>query len=255
MKQGHNYNVFNYATNEGRVSSPSSGNISTLSATYSGEYYVGAGARVPDFLTLTEAITKINQFGIAGTTVIKLQSNYSSQNETFPITLSSELNLSPDKSLIIRPSKESSNIEIVGNNNVAIFDFNNCDYTIIDGRSSDDDEAIKLTIRDENKSAPVIRFINSSSYTTIRYCNILGANKSNIHGVKLFSTSPQNPRGNSYNSIEYCSIGNSTDYPVCGITSTGANSAFNLYNNIRYCNIYNFVPNASIGEARGILFI
>ncbi len=252
LKENRTYYFTILATNEGRASTPLFGSISTLPLSYEGEYFVGQGIRNPDFQTLTEAISKLSQFGLSGQVVLRVQNNYSSQNETFPIAFTKDLDLSPQKNIIIRPAVEAGNIEISGNINGSIIDFNGCDYLIIDGRASDNDNAIKLTIRNNNQASPVIRFIGSSSFNTIRYCNILGSNKLNINGVILFSNSPQNSRGNSYNLIEFCSIGNSDDFPACGITSTGANSAFNLYNQIRNCNIFNFRPNSTVTIARGI---
>ncbi len=224
------------ALTEGRMSAPLEGSNSTLQAAYSGRFYVGNGLRTPHFSSITEAISKINQFGINGPIEILIQEGYSSNSESFPIVFTKISGLNSTNFITIKPAPEVNNLVISANFATSVIDFNGAEFIVIDGRSSDTSLTRKLTVINENSSGSTIRFFNSACHNILRFCRILGANNSNDQGVIFFGSSPANSRGNSYNIVEHCQIGNSINTPRHGIVSQGANS-FNLYNEIRNCEI------------------
>ena len=150
-----------------------------------GVYTVGSGG---DFNTLTAAVQAYNTNCISGPiTFLLTDANYST-NETFPITINSNIYASNVNTLTIKPAIGASPI-ITGNNGTAILRFNGADYVTIDG--SNTVGGITRDLHIENSSTAsgntVIRF-NSNGATDgvtnngIRSCVLSGSSSAGTYG-------------------------------------------------------------------------
>ena len=111
------------------------GTVSVLlsdSPPLNGIYTVGAGG---DYATLTAAVNAYNTMCIAGPITFLLTDATYDINETFPITINSNIYASAVKTLTIKPAAGNTPL-ISGNNDQAILTLNGADHIIIDGSNT-----------------------------------------------------------------------------------------------------------------------
>ena len=152
-----------------------------------GVYTVGAGG---DFSTLTAAVNAYNTQCIAGAiTFLLIDADYS-LNETFPVTINSNIYASAVKTLTIKPDLNIMPV-ISDNNDVAILKFNGADHIIIDGSNTAGGSSRDLSFinASTNASTSTVIFINSvnasngATNITIKNCLISGDSPVNTYAA------------------------------------------------------------------------
>lgn len=245
------------------ITTPLSGTQATICNGPGGTIPVGPGQT---YTTITTALAALAN-GAGSSVVLELQSNYTSVNETFPITIPSNACFNAGRTLTIRPAAGANGLTIIDTSHVAAFYFNSASYVTIDGRPGGTGSSIPVTaagsynsvnlnIVDTTTTGVAIKFDNGSFNNIIQYCDLQGKNTAAANipstpaGVVYFGNGGAN--GNDNNSISFCNIhstGTGTAKPSIGIYSLGhANqtgvatyaSAFNDNNTIANCNIYDY---------------
>ena len=229
-----------YALREGNLGTPLAGSASTASGTISGTKKIGPNPG-DDYPTITATITAIRSAGLAGATILELQTGYSG-TETLPIALSN-LYGSAANTLTIRPATGVTALTISGSNATAIFDFNGSQYITIDGRPGGTGNARELTISNTSTSGVTVRLINDASNNTMRNCTFQGATTSVTNGVVFFSTGITT--GNDNNTLMNCVIRDRSDaagVPYFLMYSAGSSAAVtNTGNTISGNELFNFI--------------
>jgi hypothetical protein len=228
-----------YAAGEAGFSSPLAGRNTTLAASICGT------KKVPgDYSTITAALADFATNGLSCSSVIELQSSYSSSSETFPITINNVPGISATKTLTIRPASGASGLSISASSTGPIIDFNGSQYVTIEGRAGGIGTTRQLTIENTNTSGNAVRFINGAGNNTLTYCTVKSVNTSTASttaGTILFGSTTTT--GNSYNTVSNNDIRDGASMPYYGIYSTGSTSTFSQYNvgnTVSGNNIYNF---------------
>jgi hypothetical protein len=270
------YDYYVYAYNNAcisaiKYSTALTGSKSTAGCTGpSGLITVGPTATYP---TLTAALASLNG-GISGAVTVELQSNYTSTNETFPITIGSNACFSPVNTVLIRPAANANGLVITSSVPGPTIDLTGGTYVTIDGRPGGVGSAIAVTASGNlnstnlniiNTSAlgAAIRFDNGAFRNTVKYCDLQGMNAISAAttalsgGVVYFGNNGAN--GNDNNTVDHCNIhasGTGASMPSMGVyalgaNNTGINSNFNDNDTISNCNIYDyFLAN---GNSAGVL--
>lgn len=242
------YYFFVYAAGEAGFSSPLAGRYATTTPTICGT------KKVPgDYSTLTAALADLTTNGINCSSVIELQSSYSSSSETFPIVIGNIPGSSATRTLTIRPATGATGLSISGSSaSNPIIDFNATQNIIIDGRPGGSGTTKQLTIENTSTSGTAIRFINGANNNTLTYCTVKSVNTSTsttAAGTILFSTTTT--MGNSNNTISNNDIRDGSSMPYYGIYSSGSTTSIAVYNTantIANNNIYNFfAPGTTAG--------
>lgn len=215
-----------------------------MKAGSSGIYSIGAGG---NYTSLSDALNDLN-YGVCGPVMFELQSNYSTVDETFPLTIPA--GLTATDSLVIRPQAGATGLSIAGYNTTAIFDLNGADYVTIDGRPGGAGSN-QLAITNTSAS-PVIRLINDATGNRIRYITATAANTTVASGVIFFSNTT-GTAGNSTNLIDHCNINGNSNSVNCIYSAGNAAPADNKNNTVTNCNIYDFFTNVASGAASGVL--
>ncbi|PKP29805.1 MAG: hypothetical protein CVT99_15765 [Bacteroidetes bacterium HGW-Bacteroidetes-16] len=161
----------------------------TILGPMNGTYLVGIANSFPNFATLTEAVTNINNRGVMGPVTFLLTNSglvpYSaSYGETIPIVVNEIPLASATNTITIKPAVGISSI-ITGNSSTAIFEINGTDYFSIDG-SNNGSSSRDLTIENTstgNWSAALQVLSGASSlgakYFTVKNCKIIGGSPGN----------------------------------------------------------------------------
>ncbi|AEV99117.1 hypothetical protein A4D02_11175 [Niastella koreensis] len=270
------YDYYVYAYNNAcisaiKYSTAISGSKSTAGCTGpSGLITVG---QTGTFQTLTAALASLSG-GISGPVIVELQSDYTSANETFPITIGSNACFSPINTVLIRPAANASGLVITSSIPGPTIDLTGGTYVTIDGRPGGVGTAIAVTTAGSlsttnlniiNTSAlgSAIRFDNGAFRDVVKYCDLQGMNAvsaattSASGGVVFFGSNGAN--GNDNNSIDHCNIhssGVSPSIPSIGVyalgaNNTGVNSNFNDNDTVSNCNIYDFF--LANGNSTGVM--
>lgn len=173
------------------------------------------------YATITDAIADATLKGVGGpVNFILVDATYPS--ETFPIVIGEIAGVSSTNTITLRPNVGVTST-VSGTINMPIFDFVGASYFIIDGRSGGVGEDIALTV--ENLStvsgSHTIRLGGGSTFNTIRYTEIINSSQGTAGPRAIdIPTSPVNPLGNSFNTIEYNYIsGGRTGIGFAGTTA------------------------------------
>jgi hypothetical protein len=235
------------------TTAPLTGTLSTNScgSSISGTIPVGAGlpnTPTGGYSSLTAALSDISIGGLAGNTILELQSSYdgTSATETFPITFPLNPCIIQTHSLTIRPAAGISTPLAINSNAAITLNMNGAAYITIDGRPGGTGTTSMLSIINTNSAGAAIQFINDAHHNTVTYCDIQGQNASStsaaLSGVIYFATATVN--GNDFNTISYCDIhATAGGFPAIGISAYGSTTnaaAWNDLNTITHCNIYDF---------------
>ncbi len=247
--------------------SRSSNYVSLTSATLGGTFmgYKTIGNVGADYNSITAALNDAELQGIGGQTILSLQDDYSSTNETFPITFNYISGLNANSTIVIKPTVPG--LIISSDNPTATIDFNGANHFVIDGRLDWDTDTPSLIIENTSTSGggSAIRFINDATYDTVKFCHIKSVFSANNTGVINFSTASgyHNNSGNDHITIH----SNQIDCGAGSNSSPGTNTAayhgiyaegssnVNLLNSevtIANNNIYNFYSPSSLSTGINI---
>lgn len=244
-------------------------NYISLTSTTLGGTFMGwktIGNVDADYTSITAALQDAQLQGIGGQAILSLQADYSSTNETFPISFNYINGLNINSSIFIQPAVPG--ISITSNNPTATIDFNGGNYFVIDGRVNGTGNTPSLVIENTSTTGggSAIRFINDASQDTVKFCNLKSVYSANNTGVIVFSTANgnNNNRGNDHIVIHSNNIDGGAENisspsintaAYHGIYATG-NASINLYNSentIANNNIFNFYSPNSLSTGINIL--
>ena len=155
----------------------------TILSAMSGTYYVGQGYSFPNFATITDAFSNLNNRGISGAVNFVLTNSssvpYNTANgETFPLTLTAVTGASATNTITLKPNTGVTPL-ISGSSSSSIIKLNGTDYLTLDGSNSGGTDK-SLTIENTNTSSNTGTIWLSSglsagtgaTYNTLRNCNI-----------------------------------------------------------------------------------
>src|ERR1035437_1692210 len=209
------------------------------------------GTNGAEFATLKAAFDYINIGNFSGNITLHIIDN-TVEGATAVLYKSGHGGLSNYTSVTIYPTSPS--LTIRGNIDGPLIDLNGADNITIDGRVNQSG-AKDLTIANTSSgnSASTVRFIESATNNTIKYCKIMGSEGSSSSGIIFFSTDGTASGGNSSNTVNNNDI---TSYITSGrplnvIYSNGSSSPdANSGNNITNNNIFDFLKNGT--DSRGV---
>ncbi|MCB2209079.1 MAG: hypothetical protein KQH67_12375 [Bacteroidetes bacterium] len=201
------------------------------------------GTSLAYYPTLKNAFDKINDGTHQGVITIKI--NNSTTEPVSAVLNNSGSGSASYSSINMYPTK--TGLSISGNLGSPLIDLNGADNVTIDGRVNATGSTADLKIINSSTSTnSTIRLVNKAQNNTIKYCTIEGSETMTNGGVVFLSTTSSSG-GNSYNTIEYNNITNSTDAnrPVNAICSQGTTGKENSDNIISNNNIYDFLNRSS----------
>ncbi|MEI6682306.1 MAG: hypothetical protein WCO44_06745 [Bacteroidota bacterium] len=207
----------------------------------------GAGA---SYATLKLAFDAINAGTITG--AITLQVTGSTTETASAVLNASGSGSASYTSVNIYPTLTGKTIG--GNIAGPLIDLNGADYVVVDGRVNAAGAAKDMTITNTNTglASSTVRFINSATNNTLKYCTIRGSEMSSSAGIIFFSTAATGP-GNDANLVDQNNItADPAGRPVNAVYSEGTASRENSGNTISNNNIYNFLNNST--ASNGISF-
>ncbi|MBA3901324.1 MAG: hypothetical protein H0X62_14145, partial [Bacteroidetes bacterium] len=264
------YDVYVYSYNNSNCFGGPVYNVSTLTGTQSTlscptlAATVTIGQLGANYTNLRNVLDLMSACGMSQSTVLELQPDYTSINESYPISISGITGLGITNTLTIRPAASVvSMLSIAGSDNTAIFDINDAGYVTIDGRPGGVGTSKMLAIENTSTSigGAAIRFKNEASNNTIRNVVLKASFPSATSGVVVFEGT-NGANGNDNNLITLCDIdGNAgiaaspTDAASNGVYSIGSTStaaANNSNNTISDCNIFNYFHPGMISNAISI---
>ena len=152
-------------------------------------------------------------------------------------------------SLTIYPT--GSGFTITGSFNGGLINLNGTSNVIFDGRVNASGSLPDLSIINTNTgtSASTIRFYNSATTNTVKYCNLKGSGTGSQSGVVFFTTSSAG-NGNDNNNIEYNNITNSqNNRPVNALFSTGTSGRTNDGEVVQNNNFFDFLNPGTTSSA------
>lgn len=181
-----------YAVNEGRLSDFLSGSQSTNAPLpLSG---IKTISPTGNFTSLSVAVSEAMSQGLSGPTIFEFQSDYNSENETYPITINAIPGASFTNTLTIRPASGVSDISITGSHNSALIILNGADYIVFDGRpgGSGSDREINISNTATTHNSGVFMLVNygegqGATNNIIRNCNIsTGTSSLGTFGIYIY---------------------------------------------------------------------
>ena len=200
----------------------------------------GNGSPISTHASITEAYGAIVTPMTQGY-IIELTGGYTGSNETFPISLTQKEGIDSSKRITIRPAAGVTLVTISSlQASLPVIQFDGGDYITIDGRAGGTGSSINLFIENTTLSGAnttTINFINGATYNELRYLHAKNSLQNSAGPrVILFSTSANNPEGNSYNKVTNCKIEGSRT----GIASSGTVTVFNRFLVIEENEIFNW---------------
>jgi len=211
---------------------------STLGQALSGTYAIPGTVNGNSVNNLTQLANLLNSATVNGTAVFEFSSSYAG-GETFPIIFNQ---FSGAGNVIIRPAGSvSSALSTSGSpGSNALIDLSGVKKISFDGRPGGTGNTAKWQFQNtaSGGSYPVFRFINGAAHDTLEYLTIQASGTNTTANV-LFGTSTV-AGGNSYNTVQYCTIGPYSSYPYNVILASGTGANPNSNNTISNNNIYNY---------------
>lgn len=172
---------------------------------------------------------------------IEILPAYTNALEVFPISLTSRIDAGPLKTVTIRPKAGNTGESIVGNaSGVAIINFDDADYVILDGRPGGVGTNYDLVVENlatSGSNSFTINFINGAVNNTVMCIHSINHTQSTAGPRNImFNTSATNITGNSNNTIASCKItGGRT-----GVASSGTTANPNVDNKVMDCEVVDF---------------
>lgn len=172
----------------------------TIVGPMSGNYYVGQGYSFPNFATISDAFTHLNNRGISGAVTFILTNSsstpYNAANgETFPLSLGVISGASSTNTITMKPNTGVSPV-ITGASANAVIWLNGTDYFTLDGSNSGGTDK-SLTVENITTSASTASVWlsgasagNGATNNTIKNCNLkTGINSTNAtYGIYIGGT-------------------------------------------------------------------
>ena len=200
---------------------------------------VGSGGTYP---TLAEAFMAINDGNIQGDIILQIVSSIS-EGSTAVLYPDNYLGTSDYSSVTVYPT--GSGYTISGDIDGPLIDLNGATNVIINGAVHQSGNAdLIISNMNTGNSASTIRFTESASNNTVKYCILKGSGLSSSGGIVFFSTTTPSVTvsGNDGNRIEYNNItAEGSNRPVNAIYSLGESGFDNSENIISNNNIFNFL--------------
>lgn len=199
-----------------------------------GTYLVGAAQIAPNFTTLTAAIAKLNDVGVAAPVDFRLtDAFYDEATETYPVVINTVLNGSSTNTVTIRPAA-SANPTLTGATISAFIKLNGADNVIIDG-SNNGTTSRNLTFNNSNTSTTnsggiwiaSATSLDGANNNTVKNCNIIGNDSTTtlagifIGGTSSIGSSTNALMSNSRNRF----VNNSISKFQYGIWAIGASTS------------------------------
>jgi len=216
------------------TSAPTIPNSFTIIPEVCGTLTVGAAGTYP---TITAAVAAVNGGMITCPVVISLlDAAYAA--ETLPIIINANIGSSAVNTVTIKPTQ--ANTVISGSSATHIFNFNNCQYVVIDGSITAGGTTKDLTISNTNTAGTsTINFAAGASNNTVKNSILTGVQTSTSGGVVVFSAST-GTTGNNYNTIQNNDITKGATAPAYGIYNIGATGKLNTGNQVLNNRIFDF---------------
>ncbi len=219
---------------------PTTPNTYAILGAIAGTFTVGTGA---NYATLTAAVIDLNSKVVSGP-VTFLLNDATYATETYPITINANGGLSAANPLTIRPNTGVT-AALSGTSATALIVVNGADYVTIDGSNSGGSSRdLTLTNTGTGTTSAVVWAQTAGgtdpvTYSSFRNLNLAGSgNTQTLFGIGLGASAISTASlgaGNSYNTVQNCSI-SKTQY---GIYSQGASSAAKNTGNVFTQNLMN----------------
>ena len=107
----------------------------TILGPMTGTYNIGASQTFPNFTTITDAVSHLNNRGVSGPVVFNFLDAGYSASETFPITINQVTGASGTNTITFKPGA-GVNTTISGSSATSIFKLNGADYVTFNGSNS-----------------------------------------------------------------------------------------------------------------------
>ncbi|MCI0474220.1 MAG: hypothetical protein L0Y76_11615, partial [Ignavibacteria bacterium] len=166
----------------------------TVAGLMAGDYYVGQGQSLPNFVTITQAFYNVERRGVTGPVNFILTNPVSvpynvANGETMPLTFRQIPGAGTTNTVTIKPNSGTQSL-IADNVSSSVIKFAGADYIIIEG-SNNGTNSRDITITNNSASSNTAAIWFSSlgtgqgaTYNTIKNCNIsTGSNTASTYGV------------------------------------------------------------------------
>jgi hypothetical protein len=212
------------------------GSNDTLTGTFealqalAGTYLVGTGQAAP-FNSLTSAVARLNQVGVAASVVFELvDASYTTPAETFPITINAFSGAGPTSTFTLKPA--APGCTITGSSTSAIVVLNGADYVVLDG-SSNGTGSRDLTIANTSTSTSSAVIWGQTSAgpsdgaanDTVKNLNIVGSGNTQTLVAIGFGSATISVTSNGTNNSNNTIANNSIAKSQYGIYTGGAGAA------------------------------
>ncbi len=207
-----------------------------------GTFTVGANG---NYVTLSSAISDLNDGQITGNIVLQITSDIS---ETDSITInSSGTGACSYSSIRIEPTGGKRNITSSVAGYMLVLD--GADYVTIDGINTAGDSLNLISIA-TGANTGVLKFKNDATNNTVTNCSIKSNSTESSTGLVMFGLGASS--GNNGNTISNCNIGPyDQNLPLVGIYSVGLSSSAVNSNTIQNCRIHD-IASPTAGAKIGI---
>lgn len=167
---------------------PTTPSTYTIMGTIAGVFHVGAAQVAPNYTTLTNAITDLNNKVMVGAVTFILDDATYSASETFPITIQSNYGSNSTNTLTIKPNTGATTAITGSVASGALIKIKNS-YTTLDG-SNNGSTTRNLTISNTNTTSPQVVFcasVGSGVLTNVTVKNTILVNGATTSSALVFT--------------------------------------------------------------------
>ncbi len=167
---------------------PTTPSTYTIMGTIAGVFHVGAAQVAPNYTTLTNAITDLNNKVMVGALTFILDDATYSASETFPITIQSNYGSNSTNTLTIKPNTGATTAITGSVASGALIKIKNS-YTTLDG-SNNGSTTRDLTISNTNTTSPQVVFcasVGSGVLTNVTVKNTILVNGATTSSALVFT--------------------------------------------------------------------
>lgn len=167
---------------------PTTPSTYTIMGTIAGVFHVGAAQVAPNYTTLTNAITDLNNKVMVGAVTFILDDATYSASETFPITIQSNYGSNSTNTLTIKPNTGATTAITGSVASGALIKIKNS-YTTLDG-SNNGSTTRDLTITNTNTTSPQVVFcasVGSGVLTNVTVKNTILVNGATTSSALVFT--------------------------------------------------------------------
>ncbi|MBK8150280.1 MAG: hypothetical protein IPK58_19315 [Acidobacteria bacterium] len=156
----------------------------------SGTYNIGALEVAPNYTTITNAVSDLNNRGVNGPVIFLLKDSTYSGSETFPISLNAFVGASPTNTATIKPNGSMTPTISGAVASGCLIRLNGADYVTIDGSNSVGGTTRDLTLTNTSTTSPATVCLQSlgtgagATNDTVKNTNIsTGSNAATSYGI------------------------------------------------------------------------